>query len=97
MVRTWGLFLRSGGAESDNDSFFVRVIVFTALGDGVTYCSSFAECVAASDVLVVMNMDPAFETLPALVRSGQTVIDPWRAFRAKLPESITYILMGIGL
>ncbi|MEK7102565.1 MAG: nucleotide sugar dehydrogenase, partial [Patescibacteria group bacterium] len=68
-----------------------------ALGDGVTYCSSFAECVAASDVLVVMNMDPAFETLPALVRSGQTVIDPWRAFRAKLPESITYILMGIGL
>lgn len=67
------------------------------LGEKMQYAPSFADAVLASDVLVVMNMDQAFDSLPFLVRPGQTVIDPWRAFRAKLPESITYISMGIGL
>ena len=68
-----------------------------ALGEKVQYASSFADAVQAADVLVVMNMDPAFDTLSSLIRSGQTVIDPWRAFRGKLPASINYISMGIGL
>ncbi len=68
-----------------------------ALGDGVAYSATLEECVRGSDVVVVMNMDPAFETLPALVRDGQTVIDPWRVFRGKFDESIHFITMGIGL
>lgn len=67
------------------------------LSEGVTYCAMLEECVGRSDVVVVVNMDPAFEALPTFVRSGQTVIDPWRAFRGKFGESITYITMGIGV
>ena len=67
-----------------------------ALGDGVTYCATLEECVGGADVLVVVNMDPAFEALPALVRDGQTMIDPWRMFRNKFDQSIKHVTLGLG-
>jgi len=67
-----------------------------ALGDGVTYTTTLEECVGGSDVVLVVNMDPAFEALPTLVRDGQTVIDPWRMFRSKLPAGVIHTMMGVG-
>ncbi len=66
------------------------------LAERVTYAASLKESVEKGDVLVVMNMDPAYNEMIPYLTHQHTVIDPWRVFRDRLPASVLYVPMGLG-
>jgi UDPglucose 6-dehydrogenase len=69
----------------------------TALGCAVDYADSPQDCVAKSDVVVLMFPDAALVPMNAYTRE-KTLVDPWRAAPPPVTVSVLvkYIPLGVG-
>jgi UDPglucose 6-dehydrogenase len=67
------------------------------LGCAVEYADSPEDCVAKSDVVVLMFPDAELVPVNAYTRE-KTLVDPWRAAQPPLTESVLfkYIPLGVG-
>jgi UDPglucose 6-dehydrogenase len=67
------------------------------LGDRIEYAGSASECIRATPVCVVANMDNEYKLAAESCQPGEqkTLIDCWRILEpGRLPSSISYVALG---